>query len=68
MCSRKKLNKKEKLSSHSVLVSITEFERRFKGLAKLCRNSLMYLSLAIEYEESQKENDGLVLPREVPLK
>lgn len=63
-----KLYEKEKLSSHSVLVTITEFERRLKGLAKLCRNSLMYLSLAIEYEESQKETDGLVLPREVPLK
>ncbi|KAA0014743.1 hypothetical protein F0A17_01070 [Billgrantia pellis] len=65
---QKKLHEKEKLSSHSVLVSITEFERRLKGLAKLCRNSLMYLSLAIEFEESQKESDGLVIPREVPLK
>lgn len=65
---QKKLNEKEKLSSHSVLVSITEFERRLKGLAKLCRNSLMYLSLAIEYEESQKESDGLVVSKEVPLK
>ncbi|MBW5798744.1 LA2681 family HEPN domain-containing protein [Halomonas elongata] len=65
---QEKLYEKEKLSSHSLLVSMTEFERRLKGLAKLCRNSLMYLSLAIEYEESQKESDGLVLPREVPLK
>lgn len=65
---QKKLYEKEKLSSHSLLVSITEFERRLKGLAKLCRNSLMYLSFAIEYEERQKESDGLVLSREVPLK
>ncbi|MGP9656072.1 LA2681 family HEPN domain-containing protein [Halomonas sp. AOP35-4E-18] len=65
---KEKLNEKEKLSSHSVLISINEFERRLKGLAKLCRNSLMYLSLAIEYEERQKESDGLVWEREVPLK
>lgn len=65
---QKKLYEKEKLSSHSVLVSINEFERRLKGLAKLCRNSLMYLSLAIEYEERQKESDGFVWAREVPLK
>lgn len=65
---QEKLYEKEKLSSHSLLVSITEFERRLKGLAKLCRNSLMYLSLAIEYEERQKESEGLVWEREVPLK
>ncbi len=38
-------------------------------LARLSRNSLMYLSLAINYEESKQfHNDGLILEREVPLK
>lgn len=77
-----KLYKQEKLSTHSVLVSVSDFESRLMTLMSLARNSIMYLSLAIQYEEKtiQYEEDKkpiknlkypdlpAILPREVPLK
>ena len=66
---RSKVYEKKKLSSHSVLIEVSEFESRLMTLMKLARNSIMYLSLAIHFEEQNKpDNDGLIMFREVPLK
>jgi hypothetical protein len=59
---------KEKLSSHSLLIPITQFESRLMTLIKLARNSIMYLSLAIHFEERKIPNHKICVPLEVPLK
>lgn len=64
-----KVHEQQKLSSHSVLIKVSEFESRLMTLMKLARNSIMYLSLAIHLEEQNKpNNDALMMTREVPLK
>lgn len=64
-----KLDEQEKLSTHSTLISVSDFESRLMTLMRLTRNSIMYLSLAVRYEENKKQiKEELVLPREVPLK
>lgn len=64
-----KVYEKQKLSSHSVLITESEFESRLMTLMKLARNSVMYLSLAIHAEERNKPDNGaLMMPKEVPLK
>ncbi|WP_262016640.1 LA2681 family HEPN domain-containing protein [Serratia liquefaciens] len=65
---KSKINEKEKLSSHSLLIPISQFESRLLQLIKLARNSIMYLSLAIYFEERKRPRDGICMPREVPLK
>jgi len=62
------IDEKEKLSSHSLLIPIRQFESRLMQLITLARNSIMYLSLAIHFEERKRPKDGLYMPREVPLK
>ncbi|HCG7222333.1 TPA: hypothetical protein NJ356_000640 [Vibrio parahaemolyticus] len=61
---------KEKLSTHTLHVSIEEFEKRLFTLIKLVRTSIMYLSLAINLDTNfKKENQkGFAMPREIPLK
>lgn len=67
--SEAKLYEKKKLSSHSVLITESEFESRLMTLMRLARNSIMYLSLAIHLEEENKPDDGIVrMPKSVPLK
>lgn len=63
-----KIAEKEKLSSHSLLIPISQFESRLMQLIGLARNSIMYLSLAINFEERKKPKEGIYLEREVPLK
>ena len=66
---RLKVYEQKKLSSHSVLIKVSEFESRLMTLMKLARNSIMYLSLAIHIEEQNKlDIDTLMMPREVPLR
>lgn len=62
------IDEKKKLSSHSLLIPIRQFESRLMQLITLARNSIMYLSLAIHFEERKRPKDGLYMPREVPLK
>lgn len=62
------INEKKKLSTQSLLVSVSDFESRLMKLATLCRNSLMYLSYAIFFEERKKPDDKFVIPQPVPLK
>ncbi|MGG7522249.1 LA2681 family HEPN domain-containing protein [bacterium BS0013] len=62
------IDEKEKLSSHSLLIPISQFESRLMQLTRLARNSIMYLSLAIHFEERKRPKDGFYMPREVPLK
>lgn len=64
----KKIYEKQKLSSHSLLIPISKFESRLMQLIGLARNSIMYLSLAIHFEERRRPEEGFYMPREVPLK
>ena len=63
-----KIHEKEKLSSHSLLIPISQFESRLMDLIGLARNSIIYLSLAIHFEERRCPKDGIYMPIEVPLK
>ncbi len=64
-----KMYEQKKLSSHSMLITESEFESRLMTLMKLARNSIMYLSLAIHFEEKNKPDDGVIrMSKEVPLK
>lgn len=63
-----KLYEKKKLSTHSLIIPISQFESRLLKLLELARNSIMYLSLAIHFEERKRDRDGIYMPREVPLK
>lgn len=63
-----KIYEKEKLSSHSLLIPISQFESRLMQLIGLARNSIIYLSLAIHFEERKRPKDGIYVPMEVPLK
>lgn len=65
---KSKIYEKEKLSSHSLLIPISQFESRLIQLIGLARNSIIYLSLAIYFEERRRPKDGIYMPREVPLK
>lgn len=65
---KSKVYEKEKLSSHSLLIPISQFETRLMQLTGLARNSIIYLSLAIYFEERRRPRDGIYMPREVPLK
>lgn len=63
------IDEKHRMSTHSLLITISEFESRTLTLMKLARNSIIYLSLAIHLEEQSKpRTDGLVMPTDVPLK
>ncbi len=64
-----KKNEKNKLSSHSVLITESEFYSRLLSLMKLARNSIMYLSLAVhDHEKSKVDYGQFKLPVQVPLK
>lgn len=65
---KSKIYEKEKLSSHSLLIPISQFEKRLMQLIGLARNSIIYLSLAIYFEERSRPKDGIYLPIDVPLK
>lgn len=65
---KSKLHEKNKLSSHSLIIPISQFESRLMKLIGLARNSIIYLSLAIHFEERKRNRDGIYIPREVPLK
>lgn len=63
------INEKEKKANYILEMPLSEFENALMNLARLVRNSLMYLSLAVHFEESNKpESDDLTLEREVPLR
>lgn len=49
---------------------LSEFENSLMDLARLVRNTIMYLSLAINFEERLKKdhNDALIFEKSVPLK
>lgn len=64
-----KILEKQKLSSHSLLIKVSDFESRLMTLLNLTRNSIMYLSLAIHFEEQDKQdNESFVLTKEVPTR
>lgn len=63
------IHEQHKLSTHSLLITVSEFESRTLTLMKLARNSIIYLSLALHLEEQSKpRSNGLVMPTVVPLR
>ncbi|AMJ76759.1 LA2681 family HEPN domain-containing protein [Alteromonas stellipolaris] len=64
----KDLDEKERMSSYFTIVGVEEFELLTMKLLTLAKDALVYLSLAIHYEESNKPQNGLVLPSFVPKK
>lgn len=63
------IDEQHRLSTHSLLITVSEFESRTLTLMKLARNSIIYLSLAIHLEEQSKpKTDGFVMPTAVPLR
>lgn len=65
---KSKIYEKEKLSSHSLLIPISQFESRLIQLIGLVRNSIIYLPLAIHFEEKKRPKDKIYMQTEVPLK
>jgi len=64
-----KIKEKEIKSNYILEMPISEFEQSLIDLARLVRNSLMYLSLAVHYEERLKPIDNeSVFSKEVPIK
>lgn len=67
--SKNKINDKTKRSKHSLMISERDFEARLILLIRLVRRSIIYLSLAIHWEQKQSRDDyPIVISRDVPLK
>ncbi|MBH2562152.1 hypothetical protein JZM41_23785 [Serratia marcescens] len=67
--SKNKINDKTKRSKHSLMISERDFEARLMLLIRLVRRSIIYLSLAIHWEQKQNRDDyPIVISRDVPLK
>ncbi|EFS2016137.1 hypothetical protein MKO37_004961 [Salmonella enterica] len=67
--SKTKINEKAKREKHSLMICETDFESRLTLLMKLVRRSIIYLSLAIHWEQQKNQGENtLLIPREVPLK
>ncbi|MEH3859664.1 hypothetical protein POX29_21080, partial [Hafnia alvei] len=67
--SKIKINEKTKRAKHSLMICETDFESRLTLLMKLVRRSIIYLSLAIHWEQQKsKDNNTVLISREVPLK
>lgn len=63
------INEKEKRAKYILEMPISDFEESLMELIRLVRNSLMYLGLAVHYEERKKSIDNdLVWNKEVPIK
>ena len=64
------LYEKTKRSQHTLMMTEKDFTTQLMTLAELVRNSIIYLSFSINYEEQNKpKNDnGFVWKREVPIK
>tara|TARA_R110002167_G_scaffold57840_4_gene163638 strand:+ start:294 stop:2027 length:1734 start_codon:yes stop_codon:yes gene_type:complete len=64
------LNEKEKRSKHTLIMTDKDFTTQLMTLAELVRNSIIYLSFSIEFEENtkRKSDENLVWHREVPRK
>lgn len=64
-----KIQEKEMKSDYILEMPISEFEQSLMDLVRLVRNSLMYLSLTVHYEERGKPiGDGLIWEKVVPIK
>lgn len=63
------IENKKMRGSYILEIPLSEFEESLMHLVMLVRNSLMYLSLAVEYEErNNKIEDKLAFERVVPIK
>lgn len=64
-----KIKEKEIKSKYILEIPISEFEQSLMNLIRLVRNSLIYLSLAVHYEERQKTDTiDNILCKNVPIK
>ncbi|HCJ6521365.1 TPA: hypothetical protein NU754_001293 [Enterobacter cloacae] len=67
--SKIKINDKAKRTKHSLMICETDFESRLNLLMKLVRKTIIYLSLAIHWEQQKKQdNNTILVSKEVPLK
>lgn len=64
----KKLDEKERLSKYQLIVGVEEFESLTIKLTQMARCAIIYLSLAVEFEEQNKDDDGIAFPATVPYK
>ncbi|HGS5668025.1 TPA: LA2681 family HEPN domain-containing protein [Vibrio parahaemolyticus] len=64
------LYEKQKLSKHTLIMTDEDFTTQLMTLAELVRNSIIYLSFSITFEERLKPKDesAIILKREVPTK
>lgn len=64
------LYEKEKCSKHTLIMSDEDFNTQLMTLAELVRNSIIYLSFSIEFDEQKKpkHEERLVWRRKVPKK
>jgi len=63
-----KLEEKERLSNYELTIGIEEFESLTLKLTQMARCAIIYLSLAIEFEEQNRDDVGLSVPSVVPYK
>lgn len=64
----KDLDEKERMSTHSLIIGVEEFESLTMKLLTLAKDALVYLSLAIHHEESNRPQAEIVIPAFVPKK
>lgn len=64
----KRLDEKERLSKYQLTVGIEEFQSLTIKLTQMARCAIIYLSLAVEFEERNREDAGITLPSNVPYK
>lgn len=64
------LYEKTKRARHTLMMTEQDFTTQLMTLAELVRNSIIYLCFSINYEEQNKPKDdkGIVLEREVPIR
>lgn len=64
----KKLDEKERLSKYQLIVGIEEFESLTVKLTQMARCAIIYLSLAVEFEERNRDDISITMPATVPYK
>ncbi|SPY49412.1 LA2681 family HEPN domain-containing protein [Pseudomonas aeruginosa] len=62
------LEEKDRLSKYFLILGVEEFESLTMKLLTLAKDALVYLSLAVHYEESMKPQTELTIPSVVPKK
>lgn len=62
-----RIAEKEKLKGYPLIVTDVELREQTLRLMKKVRFAIIYLALAVNYEESKRDGDGIVLPMGTPI-